>query len=153
MPITKKVDRDYIVGLADFQAWERDHGEIPPGAIVLLRTGFGAYWPDRERYMGTAERGPEAVADLHFPGLDAESVDWLTSSRDIAAIGLDTPSIDHGPSTDFPAHVRLFEHNMPALENLANLDQLPASGFSVIGLPMLIKGGTGSPLRIVAVLD
>ena len=144
-------NRDYLVGVADFEAWEARHGPLPEGAIVLLHTGFGAFWPDRERYMGTAELGPEAVPKLHFPGLDPAAVDWLVD-RKIRAIGLDTPSIDHGPSSDFAAHVALFEHNVPAFENIAHLEALPARDFTVIALPAKIGGGSGGPLRIVALL-
>lgn len=146
-------DRDYLVGVSDLEAWEREHGRIPDGAIVLLRTGFGRFWPDRARYMGTDERGEQAVAKLSFPGLDPRAADWLAAQRRIDAVGLDTPSIDHGPSTSFESHVRLFRSNIPALENVANLEQLPPSGFTLIALPMKIRGGSGGPTRIVAVLD
>ncbi len=145
-------DRDHLIGIADFEAWEATHGALPEGSIVLLHTGFGAYWPDREKYMGTAELGPAAVPKLHFPGLDPAAVDWLVNQKKIRAIGLDTPSIDHGPSNDFAAHVALFEHNVPAFENVAHLDRLPPSGFTVIALPAKIGGGSGGPLRIVALL-
>ncbi len=144
-------DRDHLVGVSDFEAWEAQHGPMPEGAIVLLHTGFGAYWPDRERYMGSAELGPEAVPKLHFPGLDPAAVDWLVD-KEIRAIGLDTPSIDHGPSTTFAAHVALFERNVPAFENVAHLDRLPPHGYTVIALPAKIGGGSGGPLRIVALL-
>jgi kynurenine formamidase len=145
-------DRDHLVGLDDFAAWEQTHGAIPEGAIVLLQTGFGAYWPDRKRYMGTDERGADAVPKLHFPGLDPAAVSWLVDKRKIRAIGLDTPSIDHGPSTTFAAHVALFEHDVPAFENVAHLDQLPPRDFTVIALPAKIGGGSGGPLRIIALL-
>jgi len=143
---------DYLVSVADFQNWERRNGRIKPGTIVLLRTGFGKFYPDRKKYMGTDERGAEAVAKLHFPGLDPAAARWLTQNRSIKAIGLDTPSIDYGQSTLFESHRILFEANIPAFENVANLDQLPVKGFNVIALPMKIKGGSGGPLRIVALL-
>jgi len=143
---------DYLVSVADFQNWERRNGRIQPGTIVLLKTGFGKYYPDRKSYLGTDERGAAAVAKLHFPGLDPAAARWLTENRSIKAIGLDTASIDHGQSTLFESHRVLFEHNIPAFENVANLDQLPAKGFSVIALPMKIKGGSGGPLRIIALL-
>ena len=145
-------DRDYLIGLADFEAWEREHGRMSDGAIVLLSTGFGAFWPDRERYMGTAELGPDAVAKLTFPGLDPAAVDWLVDERSIRAIGLDTPSIDRGRSTTFAAHLALFARNVPAFENVAHLEQLPARDFIVIALPAKIGGGSGGSLRIVALL-
>lgn len=146
-------DRDHRVGRSDLDAWEAAHGRIPDGAIVLLHTGFGAYWPDRERYLGTAELGPEAVPKLHFPGLDPDAVQWLVDGRKIRAIGLDTASIDRGQSTDFASHVALFRRGVPAFENVAHLDELPARGFTVIALPARIGGGSGGPLRIVALLS
>jgi kynurenine formamidase len=145
-------NRDYLVSVADFENWERRNGRIRLGTIVLLRTGFGKFYPDRKKYLGTDERGAEAVVKLHFPGLDPAAARWLTQNRSIKAIGLDTASIDHGQSTLFESHRILFEKNIPAFENVANLDQLPLKGFSVIALPMKIKGGSGGPLRIVAFL-
>lgn len=143
---------DYLVSVADFQNWERRNGRIRPGTIVLLRTGYGKFYPDRKKYLGTDERGDAAVAKLHFPGLDPAAARWLTQSRSIKAIGLDTASIDRGQSTLFESHRILFDKNIPAFENVANLEQLPVKGFSVIALPMKIKGGSGGPLRIVALL-
>lgn len=143
---------DYLVSIDDVTAWEESHGALPDGAIVLFRTGFGRYWPDREAYMGTAERGADAVAKLHFPGLDPALAEWLVANRNVGAVGIDTPSIDYGQSTLFESHRHLFEANIPAFENVANLDRLPATGFAVIALPMKIEGGSGGPLRIVAVL-
>jgi len=143
-------NRDYLVSVADFENWERRNGRIAPGTIVFLRTGFAKYYPDRKMYLGTNERGADAVPKLHFPGLDPAAARWLTQNRSIKAIGLDTASIDRGQSTLFESHRALFEANIPALENVANLDQLPVKGFSVIALPMKIKGGSGGPVRIVA---
>jgi kynurenine formamidase len=143
---------DYQVTSENFQNWEKQNGRIPAGTIVLLRTGFGKYYPDRKSYMGTDERGAAAVAKLHFPGLHPDAARWLTQNRAIKAIGLDTASIDYGQSTLFESHRTLFDKNIPAFENVANLDKLPIKGFSVIALPMKIKGGSGGPLRIVAIL-
>ncbi len=143
-------DRDYLVGIADFEDWEAGHGQLAEGTIVLLRTGYGRHWGDRGQYLGTELTGPEAVAELHFPGLDPQAAKWLTEERTIAAIGLDTPSIDYGQSTLFGSHVTLFEAEVPAFENVANLDRLPAKDFLVVALPMKIEGGSGGPLRIVA---
>jgi kynurenine formamidase len=144
---------DYQVAVEDLQKWEQANGQIPQGSIVLLRTGYGKFWPDRKRYMGTDERGADAVAKLHFPGLNPDAARWLTTNRAIHAVGLDTPSIDYGQSTLFESHRILFDKDIPAFENLANLDQLPAKGFKVIALPMKIKGGSGGPLRAVALLN
>jgi len=154
LDVTKQCagNADYLISVADFQDWEKKNGEIPVGSIVLLRTGFGRFYPDRRKYLGTDERGAAAVAKLHFPGLDPEAARWLTQNRSIKAIGLDTASIDRGQSTMFESHRTLFEKNVPAFENVANLDQLPVKGFTIVALPMKIKGGSGGPLRIIAML-
>jgi kynurenine formamidase len=145
-------DRDHAVSVADFEAFERAHGRIPDGSIVLIHTGFARFWPDRTRYLGTDQRGPEAVARLHFPGLDPAAARWLVDERRIRAVGLDTASIDPGTSTTFASHVALFERDVPAFENLARLDELPPRGFHVVALPMKIRGGSGAPLRAIAVV-
>ena len=145
-------DRDYQVSVQDFMAWEAQHGQLAHGVIVLLRTGYGKFWPDRMAYMGTDARGADAVPLLHFPGLHPDAARWLVQQRSIHAIGLDTPSIDYGRSADFQSHRVLFAENIPAFENVAQLERLPATGFHIIALPMKIKGGSGGPLRIVAVV-
>ncbi len=143
---------DYQVQVADFTNWEEKHGIQLNNVIVLLHTGFGKNYPDRVKYMGTDERGEQAVPKLHFPGLHPEAAKWLVENRSIKAIGIDTPSIDYGQSTMFETHVTLYEKSIPAFENVANLDQLPEKDFNIIALPMKIKGGSGGPLRIIALL-
>lgn len=143
-------NRDYQVGVSDFKDWENQHGKIPDGVILLINTGYAEFWPDREKYMGTAERGAGAVSELHFPGLDPKAAQWFVKERSIKAIGLDTPSIDFGQSVLFESHQILFGENIPVFENVANIDKLPATGSFAMALPMKIKGGSGGPLRIVA---
>lgn len=143
-------NRDYLISVEDLQKWEAANGALPAGAIVLLQTGYGKFWPDKKAYLGTDRTGPDAVAELHFPGLDPAAANWLVKERKIKAVGIDTASIDRGQSTDFQSHVNLMTNNVPAFENVANLDQLPVKGATVIALPMKIKGGSGAPLRIIA---
>ena len=145
-------DRDYLVTRQDIETWETEHGRIPDGSIVLFRTGFGKYWPDHEAYMGTSEQGPDAVAKLHFPGIHPTAALLLATERSIKSVGIDTPSIDFGQSSLFEAHQNLFSANIPAFENVANLGQLPVTGAIVIALPMKIEGGSGGPLRMIAVI-
>ncbi len=145
---------DYLITINDIRAWEEKHSmEIPKGSIVLLQTGFSTYYPNKVKYMGTNERGEQAVELLHFPGLSSEAAMWLVENRNINSIGIDTPSIDYGQSTHFKSHVALMTNNIPAFENLTNLDQLPEKDFTIVALPMKIKGGSGSPLRIIALLN
>ncbi len=143
---------DYLVSVSDLEAWEAQHGRIPDGAILLLRTGWGARWPDRAAYLGTARSGPEAVPELHFPGLHPDAARWLVANRRIDALGIDTPSIDYGQSTTYETHQVLYAENIPGFENVAALDRLPATGAYVVALPMKIGGGSGGPLRIVGVI-
>jgi kynurenine formamidase len=145
-------NRDYRVGVEDLEAWESQHGRIPDGCIVLLETGFWRHWPDRIKYLGTERRGPEGVAELHFPGLGADAAVWLAENRKVAAVGIDTASIDFGQSQTFDAHVALMTRNIPAFENVANLNEVPVTGAHVFALPMKIRGGSGGPLRIVALV-
>jgi len=144
-------DPDYLVTAADLADFERAHGPIPPGTIVLVRTGWGARWPDPARYLGTTAAGAAAVAQLHFPGLDSSAARELVR-RQVAAVGIDTPSLDRGQSQTFDSHRILYGADIPGFENVANLERLPAVGAYVIALPMKIEGGSGGPLRIVAAL-
>jgi len=143
---------DYLISRADLRRWERRNGRIPQRTIVLLRTGWERFWPDAERYLGTAERGEAAVPQLHFPGLSQGGARWLVNRRGVKAVGIDTASIDYGQSTDFQAHRVLGAANVPVFENVARLGRLPDRGFAVVALPMKIEGGSGGPLRMMAVL-
>lgn len=147
---TAAQDRDYRLTVADIAAWEQRHGRIPDGAIVLMRTGWGKYWPDKRRYLGSAT--PQDARTLHFPGFSKEAAEFLVKERKIAGVGLDTPSMDYGPSQDFIVHQIVNGANLYGLENVANLDALPPVGATLIALPMKIKGGTGGPVRIIAIL-
>jgi len=143
-------DPDALLEPADLATFESHHGRIPDEAIVLVRTGWGRFWSDRARYLGSATPGD--ASHLHFPGVGAEAATWLTTARRLRAIGIDTASIDHGPSKDFRAHRALANANVPIFENLSGLDVLPPKGAIFLGLPMKIGGGTGGPLRAVALL-
>lgn len=146
-------NRDYQISVDDILLWEKNHGQIPVGSIVLINTGSGKLWPDKAKYMGTSKRGTEGVKELKFPGIHPKAAVFLATQRDIKAVGLDTPSIDFGKSTDYKSHQILFEKNIPGFENVANLDKLPPKGAIVFALPMKIKSGSGAPLRIVAFLS
>ncbi|WP_224784604.1 cyclase family protein [Marinihelvus fidelis] len=142
-------DADYLLTVGDLQAWEQAHGSIEPGAIVLVRTGWAERWPDAKTYLGTDQKGADAVPLLHFPGIGAEAAQWL-AEREVAAVGIDTASVDRGQSTDFMAHRVLYEANIPGFENVADLSALPPRGAWLAALPMKIAGGSGAPLRIAA---
>jgi kynurenine formamidase len=147
-------DPDYQISAADIQRSEREHkkgesGAIPAGAIVLFRTGWSRYWPDKKRYMGNDV--PRDTAHLHFPGLSRGAAEYLAKKK-IVGVGIDTASMDPGTSKDFAAHQVLNGANLYGLENLTDLDRLPETGAWIIALPMKIKGGSGAPTRVVALL-
>ncbi len=148
--VSARATPDYLISTGDLEAWEADHGVIPAGSILLFRTGWGDRWPDRMSYLGTNLIGPEAVPELHFPGIHPDAARWIDEQRDVAAVGIDTPSIDYGQSTGFETHLILYASNTPGFENVANLGALPETGAFAVALPMKIAGGSGGPLRIVA---
>lgn len=141
---------DYRLTVVDLQAFEQKHGRIPNGSVLLVRTGWGRFWPDKKKYLGSDKQGD--VANLHFPGVSREAAEFLVKNRPLNGLGVDTASIDYGQSKDFIVHRVLYGAEWYGLENVANLDKLPAKGAMLIALPMKIKGGTGGPARIVAIL-
>ena len=143
-------DPDHAVSAEEIRQFEAEHATIPEGALVILYTGWGARWPDRKRYMG--DDTPGDASNLHFPGLSPGGARYLAEKRRIAAVGIDTASIDPGPSRDFQAHRILAAANIFNLENLARVERLPPTGATLIPLPMKIGGGTGGPVRVVAIL-
>lgn len=143
-------DSSYRLTREDVLAFEERHGTIEPGTIVLLRTGWSERWPDRRAYLG--DDTPGDASRLRFPSYSEESARLLVEERNVAALGADVASIDYGQSTDFVVHRIAAARNVPGLENLTNLDELPERGAVVIALPMLIRGGSGGPLRAVAIV-
>jgi kynurenine formamidase len=143
-------NRDYLITVGDLQEWEKANGEIKTGTIILFRTGYGQFYPNREKYFGSALTGEKAIPELHFPGISPEAAAWLVKTKKAKAVGLDTPSMDYGQSKDFMTHRILLGADIPGFENVANLDKLPLKGFEIMALPMKIGGGSGAPLRIAA---
>ena len=143
-------DRDYRITRDDVLAFEKVHGRIARGTIVLVRTGWSRYWPNAKTYLG--DDTPGDASKLSFPSYGADAARLLVEERGAAALGIDTASIDYGRSTDFQVHRIAAEKNVPGLENLTNLDRLPARGAVVVALPMKIQGGSGGPLRAIALV-
>lgn len=144
-----RADRDYRVTGDDIRGWEAAYGRLTPEMIVVIRTGWGSRWPDRLAYMGSDTPGD--TVNLHFPGISAEAAELLVE-REVKGVGIDTASLDYGPSTDFIAHQILNGAGIYGLENLANAEALPSTGATLLALPMKIREGTGAPTRIIAIL-
>ena len=137
-------DRDYLLSAEDLKAWEKENGRIPAGSWVIMYTGIGTrYYPDKNKVLDTEKIGAEALPELSFPGFSVEAVEFLVQERTIKGIAIDTPSIDRGKAADFKVHQVLCAAGKLALENIANLDKLPAKGATLYAIPMLIKEEIG----------
>jgi len=143
-------DRNYRLTAEDVAAFEKEHGEISAGTIVLMRTDWSDHWPDAMAYLG--DDTPGDASQLQFPGFGAEAAKILSEERKVAMLGVDTASVDYGKSQDFIVHRIGAAQGVANLENLTNLDQLPATGATIIALPMKIEGGSGGPARVVALV-
>jgi kynurenine formamidase len=140
-------DPDYRLRVMRVEKWEAMHGRIPRGAVVLLRTGWALRWPDQARYRNT-----DAAGVMHFPGFSVEAARLLIE-RGAVGVGIDTLSIDYGPSKDFEVHRVTLPAGLYQLENLANMDQLPEAGAFLISAPIKLEGGSGGPVRVFALLS
>jgi len=136
---------DYQISAQDVARWEKTFGEIPAGSIVLANTGWGARWHSMQQFRNADSNGTK-----HYPGYAPEAVKFLIERRSIYGIGIDTMGVDYGPSKDHPNHRYTGAHNVYHLENVANLDQVPAAGALVIAAPIKLEGGSGGPVRILA---
>ena len=143
--ITGKAE-DYQLSLADVKAFESKNGAIPEGAIVMIATGWDTRWPDQKKYMN------ERAGVKHFPGIHPDAAAYLAKDRKVAGIGIDTPSVDYGPSAKFETHHLSMPLNVFHIENAANLTSLPASGFTIVVAPIKLAGGSGGPTRVFALL-
>lgn len=150
--ITKSAanDPDYVLTRADVEVWEAEHGRIPAEGVVILRTNWANRWGNKKAYLG--DDTPGDASRLHFPSFGKEAADYLVHERKIAGLGVDTASIDSGASKDFMVHRIAAAANVFGLENLMNLDALPPTGATIIALPMKIAGGSGGPVRVIALI-
>ncbi|MGA3211332.1 MAG: cyclase family protein [Terriglobales bacterium] len=138
-------DSDYLVGIGDVADWENVNGHVPPGAVVMAFTGWDKHWNSATEY-----RNLDAKGVRHFPGYSLEAARFLVEGRGVVGLGIDTLSIDPGPSSDFPVHHYTLSHSVYHVENVANLSQVPASGSLVVVAPAKLEGASGGPARVLA---
>src|ERR1700730_4773259 len=138
---------DFLLPAARVEDWEKRHGRIPEGAIVLLRTGWAARWPDAQRY-----RNQDAQGRMHFPGFSAEAVKVLLE-RKVSGLGCDTLSTDFGASTDYAVHHLALGAGLYQLENLTDLGEVPEVGAFLVVAPIKLEGGSGGPVRVFALVE
>ena len=141
---------EYALTLERVRAFESRHGRIPASSVVLLYTGWDRFWPDPVAYLG--DDTPGDASKLRFPSYGAEAARFLVEERGVAGLGIDTASLDVGSSSDFPVHRIAARRDVYGLENLASLGELPARGATLVALPMKIAGGSGAPLRAIALI-
>ncbi len=138
---------DYEVSREDVQYWEQINGKTPTGAVVVARTGWGSRWNSAQQY-----RNPDAKGVMHFPGWSLDAARFLVDERGIYGLGIDTLSVDPGPSKDFPVHKYVLAHSVYNLENVADLSRAPEAGATVVVAPAKLQGGSGAPVRIIALV-
>jgi len=138
---------DYQLPAARVEEWEKKHGRIAEGSIVLLRTGWASRWPDAQKY-----RNQDASGTMHFPGFSAEAAKLLIS-RKVSGIGCDTISADYGASQDFAVHHLVLGAGLYQLENLADLSDVPEAGAFLVVAPIKLEGGSGGAVRVFALIQ
>jgi kynurenine formamidase len=138
---------DYQISVDDIARWEQANGQIPLGAVVLARSGWNSRWDSAKSYRNADSKGI-----MHFPGYSRDAAQFLVEGRNVFGLGIDTLSVDYGPSQDFAVHRYTLAHSLYHLENVANLDRVPVSGATVVVAPVKLEGGSGGPVRILALL-
>jgi kynurenine formamidase len=142
-----RANSDYQVSVGDIAKYEEAHGQIPISAVVITYTGWDSRWNSAKDYRNTDGQGV-----MHFPGYSLDAAKFLVEGRQVVGLGIDTLSIDYGPSKDFPVHHYTLAHSLYHLENVANLGHVPVSGSTVVVAPMKLENGSGSPVRILALM-
>ena len=147
LDVTEQVRRnpDYEVSVVDIAQWEQIHGEIPPGAVVVARTGWGTRWASPKDYRNLDKKGV-----MHFPGYSEDAARFLVEARLALALGIDTLSVDPGSSRTLAVHQYTLAHSVYHLENVANLERVPDAGAVVVVAPMKLEGQVDGPVRILA---
>jgi kynurenine formamidase len=142
-------DPDFLLIPSRVEMWEREHGRIPAGAWVLLRTDWSRR-KDPAAFLNVGADGP------HSPGFDAKTSQMLAHERDILGVGVETVGTDAGQAgrfdPPFPNHTIMHGAGKFGLASLCNLDQLPPTGAVVIAAPLKIVAGSGSPVRVLAIV-
>ncbi|XP_053374689.1 isatin hydrolase-like [Mercenaria mercenaria] len=141
---------DYRVTIDDLRAWESKYNRLPKGAVIIMNSGWSLKYPNKTLTFGTET--PDDASTFHFPGWHEDTVNWLIKNRDVNVVGVDTPSTDYAQSTTFPVHVALGEADIPGVENVANLDEIPESGSIIYVAAIKLYDGSGGPTRVFATM-
>lgn len=138
---------DAVFGLAELAAWEAQHGPFPAGALALLHTGWQSRWPDAQRFFN-----PDEAGRLHFPGFGLDVARRLLEERGAAGLGSDAHGVEPGLDETFAVNRLALSRGALVLENLCNLDQLPVTGATLLIGALPLRGGSGAPARVLALV-
>ena len=138
---------DYRLTIADVQAWETAHGQLQPGTFVIMFTGWQDKWSHPRAFFNLDAKGR-----LHFPGFSKAATLWLVDQRQIAGVGIDTHGVDPGLDTSYATNTEMAKTHKIAIECLAHLDKMPATGATLVLGPLALKNGSGSPLSVMALI-
>src|SRR4029077_19571168 len=139
-----KNNPDYEISVEDIARWEQTNGQIPLGAVVMARTGWGSRWNSAKSYRNTDGKGV-----MHFPGYSEDAARFLAEGRNALGLGIDTPNLQHGASTNLAVNRYTLAHGLYLLTNVANLDRMPANDAVAMVAPMKLTGGSGAPGRVL----
>ncbi len=142
-----RANPDYLLSRADLIEWERRHRKLPDNCCVAMHSGWARHVTDAAKFTGK-----DASGVFHFPGIDPQAAEWLRNERNVAGLAVDTLSLDHGPSKDFRTHLVWLPSGRWGLENVANLDKVPAAGATLVVGVAKVKGATGGPARLFALV-
>ncbi len=138
---------DYQLSVSDIAEWEKFHGQVPQGAVVMARTGWETRWNSRRAYRNNDNRGVP-----HFPGFSLQAVRFLVEGRNVVGLGIDTASVNSGEVSNLPSPVRNYalSHSVYQIANISNLGQAPETGGLVLVAPAKLQDSPQAPVRVLA---
>lgn len=142
-----KLNPDYALTVADVLAWEKKNGEIAPGSLVLLHTGWENKWLDKKAFLNRDPQG-----NMHFPGFSYDATEFLLEQRQIAGLGTDTHGVDPGQDDSFNINRLVLAQQRIILENLTNLQHLPPKGSTLMIGVLRLRDGSGCPVGVLALV-
>lgn len=142
-----RANPDYEISVQDIARWEQANGQIPLGAIIMARTGWGSRWNSARNY-----RNPDAKGGMHFPGISEDAARFLSEGRNALGLGIDTANLDRGSAKISTVGQYALEHGVYLLTNVANLDRMPDNGAVAMVAPVKVTGGSTAPVRILALV-
>lgn len=144
-------DSDFLLTVEHIKTWEAEHGILPEGGWLIVRTGWAQHTHHQDTALGNTETGP------HSPGMTPECAKWLAEESPIQGVGVETVGTDagiaHSMDPQFPCHAFMLGAGKYGITQLKNVDRLPATGAMIVATPLPIVNGSGSPARVLALVE